>query len=61
MKLTKKLQYTPAGQFIISIPNSVVRLKGWQKGDLIISILFFIGVVIYSLAIFLIFKKMMGF
>ena len=34
--LKRKLQKSKTGQFFLSIPNQLCRLKGWDKGDEII-------------------------
>ena len=34
--LKRRLQKSKTGQFFLSIPNQIVRLKGWDKGDDII-------------------------
>ncbi|HLC62789.1 MAG TPA: hypothetical protein VJJ21_00550 [Candidatus Nanoarchaeia archaeon] len=31
--LKRKLQKSKTGQFFLSIPNQLVRLKDWDKGD----------------------------
>ncbi len=34
--LKRKLQKSKNGQYFLSLPNQLVRLKGWDKGDEII-------------------------
>ena len=34
--LKRKLQKSKTGQFFLSIPNQICRLKGWDKGDEIV-------------------------
>ena len=34
--LKRKLQKSKNGQYFLSIPNQLARLKGWDKGDEII-------------------------
>ncbi len=31
--LKRKLQKSKTGQFFLSVPNQLARLKGWDKGD----------------------------
>lgn len=35
MKQQNKLQKMKSGQFFLTIPVSICRMKGWEKGDLI--------------------------
>jgi hypothetical protein len=34
--LKRKLQKSKTGQYFLSIPNQLCRLKGWDKGDHIV-------------------------